>query len=163
MAEPRFYTTKVPPEETLGEIQAMLRKYGARRFSTEWNENGVEYVSFNLPVPEAAFGFMDVVLRPKIEAVRDKMRHTPSGRIRHNIKMAQVERVAWRQMKAILEGMLLAADTGMFSVGQVFMGMAETRDGQPLWDVICKTGIAGLLPPAEADYEIMGEPEPPDA
>ena len=50
------------------------------------------------------------------------------------------------------EGMLLAADTGMFSAGQVFMGMAETDDGEPLWDVVVAQGVAGLLAPV-ADYE----------
>ena len=149
--QPRFYTTKVPPEETLGEIQALLRKYGARRFGTEWGENGITSVHFNLPVPEAE-GMMNVVLRPKLEAVRKKMSRTPTGLVRSGIQQTQVERVAWRQMKAILEGMLLAADTGMFSAGQVFMGMAETEDGEPLWDVVVAQGVAGLLAPA-AEFE----------
>ncbi len=153
MSEPRFYTTKVPPEETLGEIQGLLRKYGARRFGTEWTEEGIASVHFNLPVAEAD-GMMNVVLRPKLDAVREKMSRTPTGLLRHGIKQAQVERVAWRQMKAILEGMLLAADTGMFSAGQVFMGMAETDDGEPLWDVVVAQGVAGLLAPV-ADYEVI--------
>ncbi len=139
-------TTTVAPEQSLGEIQALLRKYGARRFGTEWGEDGILSVHFNLPVPEAD-GMMNVVLRPKIDAVRDKMKYTPTGRERSNTNAAQVERVAWRQMKAILEGMLLAADTGMFSAGQVFMGMAETDDGEPLWDVVVAHGVAGLLAP----------------
>ena len=69
MSEPRFYTTTVSPEESLGEIQALLRRYGARRFGTEWTEDGVASVHFNLPVPEAD-GMMNIVLRPKIDAVR---------------------------------------------------------------------------------------------
>ncbi|MCK5651766.1 MAG: hypothetical protein KAJ42_10330 [Gemmatimonadetes bacterium] len=153
MSEPRFYTTNVSPEQSLGEIQALLRKYGARRFGTEWSEEGVASVHFNLPVPEAE-GMMNVVLRPKLDAVRKKMAYTPTGRHRGSANNAQVERVAWRQMKAILEGMLLAADTGMFSAGQVFMGMAETDDGEPLWDVVVSQGIAGLLAPV-ADYEVI--------
>ena len=153
MSEPRFYTTTVSPEESLGEIQALLRRYGARRFGTEWTEDGVASVHFNLPVPEAD-GMMNIVLRPKIDAVRKKMSLTPGGRLRVGIKQAQVERVAWRQMKAILEGMLLAADTGMFSAGQVFMGMAETDDGEPLWDVVVAHGVAGLLAPV-IDAELV--------
>ena len=147
MTEPRFYTTTVAPEQSLGEIQALLRKYGARRFGTEWSEDGIQSVHFNLPVPESD-GMMNVVLKPKLAAVKEKMSRTPTGKLRHgHIHMAQVERVAWRQMKAILEGMLLAADTGMFSAGQVFMGMAETDDGEPLWDVVVAHGVAGLLAP----------------
>lgn len=153
MSEPRYYTTTVSPEQSLGEIQALLRKYGARRFGTEWGEDGISSVHFNLPVPEAD-GMMNVVLRPKINAVRDKMKYTPTGRERRNTNAAQVERVAWRQMKAILEGMLLAADTGMFSAGQVFMGMAETDDGEPLWDVVVAHGVAGLLAPV-VDAELI--------
>ena len=149
----RFYTTKVPPEKSLAEVTGLLRKYGAQRFEMVWDNGRTTAVRFNLPVPEAEFGFIDVVLSPKIEVLKKRMQYTPSGRWRGTANDDQIERVAWRQLKTILEGMLLAVDTGMFSAGQVFLGMAEDpASGQPMWDVVCQRGIAGLLP---APQEIL--------
>ncbi len=148
----RFYSTKVSPENSLGEVAALLRKYGAQRFEQMWNGGKTTGVRFNLPTPEASFGFIDVVLKPKTDVLADKL--WEAHRIDEEI---QVERVAWRQLKGILEGILLGVDTGMFSAGQMFLGMAEDPEtGQPMWDVVCQRGIAGLLPPpaiAEADFE----------
>ena len=143
----RFYSTKVSPEGSLGEVAQMLRKYGAQRFEQMWEGGKTIGVRFNLPTPEAAFGFIDVVLRPKTDVLANKLWEA------HRIDDAdQVERVAWRQLKGILEGILLGVDTGMFSAGQMFLGMAEDPDtGEPLWDVVCQRGIAGLLPPPDIE------------
>ncbi len=156
----RFYTTKVAPEKSLAEVTGLLRKYGAQRFEMVWESGRTTAVRFNLPVPEAEFGFIDVVLRPKIDVLKKRMQHTPAGRWRGNVQDAQVERVAWRQLKAILEGMLLAVDTGMFSTGQIFLGMAEDpQSGQPMWDVVCERGIAGLLSASEYEAEVVAVEE----
>ena len=141
----RFYSTSVSPEKSLGEVAALLRKYGAQRFEQMWDAGKTTGVRFNLPTPEAAFGFIDVVLRPKTDVLASKLR-----RAHRMDDPDQVERVAWRQLKGILEGILLGVDTGMFSAGQMFLGMAEDPEsGQPMWDVVCQRGIAGLLPAPE--------------
>ena len=148
----RFYSTSVSPEKSLGEVAVLLRKYGAQRFEQMWDGGKTTGVRFNLPTPEASFGFIDVVLKPKTDVLANKL--WEAHRIDEEI---QVERVAWRQLKGILEGILLGVDTGMFSAGQMFLGMAEDPEtGQPMWDVVCQRGIAGLLPPpeiADAEFE----------
>lgn len=153
----RFYSTQVSPEVSLGEVAAMLRRYGAQRFEQMWDGGKTTGVRFNLPTPEAAFGFIDVVLRPKTDVLADKLWKA------HRINDGdQVERVAWRQLKGILEGILLGVDTGMFSAGQMFLGMAEDpTTGEPMWDVVCKRGIAGLLPAPEIqEAQILAIEEP---
>ncbi|MEE8551446.1 MAG: hypothetical protein V3T08_09375 [Gemmatimonadota bacterium] len=154
----RFYTTKVSPEKSLQEVMGLLRKYGAQRFEMVWEDGRTTAVRFNLPVPEAAFGFLDIVLRPKVDVLGRKMRDSARSR---RITPEQVERTAWRQLKGILEGMLMAVDTGMFSAGQLFFGMAEDPESkQPMWDVVCERGIAGLLPAPEiVEAEVLAVEE----
>ena len=155
----RFYTTEVSPEKSLTEVTALLRKYGAQRFEMVWEEGRTTAVRFNLPVPEAAFGFIDIVLRPKIDLLGRKMRSNTRTR---RVTPEQIERTAWRQLKGILEGMLMAVDTGMFSAGQLFLGMAEDPEsGRPMWDVVCERGIAGLLPAPEIEAEVLAVEEVP--
>ena len=111
----RYHSTKIQATKSIGEVSELLRKYGARQFSQEWDGAGRTVgVRFNHPTPEAEFGFINVVLQPKTEVLASKLRKA------HRIDdLDQVERVAWRQLKGILEGILMAVDTGMFTAGQV--------------------------------------------
>lgn len=125
----RFYSTKVDPARSLSEVAELLRKYGAQRFEQVWEAGRTVAVRFNLPVPEAELGHMAVVLKPRTEELARKLWDV------HGIDDPdQVDRVAWRQLKGVLEGILLAVDTGMFSVPELFLGMAEAGDGAPLWE-----------------------------
>lgn len=148
----RYHTTAVPPERSLTEVVALLREYGALRFEQLWDDDGHTYaVRFNVPVPEAET-FMPVVLRPKLDELAAALLE------RHRIRdPEQVARVAWRQLKGILEGILMAADTGMFTAPQLCLGMAETPSGEAVWDVIVdQPGVFGILPPPVVDAEVVG-------
>ncbi len=137
----RYYSTSVAVEKSLGEVAGLLREYGAQRFEQVWEAGRTVAVRFNLPSPEARFGFMPVVLRPQTDGLAGVLLK------RHNIDdPAQVERVAWRQLKGILEGMLLATDGGMFSAGQVLLGMAETPNGETLWDQLREQSTLAIGP-----------------
>lgn len=141
----RFYSTGVAVEKSMQEVATLLREYGAQRFEQVWDAGRTVAVRFNLPVPEARFGFMPIVLRPRIQRLAAALRE------RHNIDDSeQVERVAWRQLKGTLEGILMACDTGMFDVGQVLLGMAETATGEPLWEIVREMDHLAL-PAPEAD------------
>ena len=147
----RFYSTNVSPEKSLAEVASMLRQYGAQRFEQVWEGDRTTAVRFNLPVPEAEFGFMPVVLRPQTDKLASVLRQ------KHRVDDPdQVERVAWRQLKGVLEGILMAADTGMFSAAQVLMGMAETDSGEPLWDVMRRQPLLALPSGEvhEAEWEV---------
>jgi len=137
----RFYSTKVSPEASLAEVATLLRRYGAQRFEQVWDGFGrVSAVRFNLPVVEAELGFMSVLLKPKTEYLAERLFEV------HKIDDAeQVERVAWRQLKGILEGVLLAIDTGMFTAPELLLGMAETPTGATLWEVFLERPEVLLL------------------
>jgi hypothetical protein len=135
------------------EVATMLREYGAQRFEQVWEAGRTVAIRFNLPVPEAAFGFMPIVLAPQTDGLRRALRE------QHRIDDdEQVERVAWRQLKGILEGILLATETGMFSAAQVLLGMAETPTGETMWEVMRSRDTLALpapREPQEAEYEVL--------
>ena len=140
----RFYSTKVAVEKSVSEVAALLRKYGAQRFEQVWDRGHTVAIRFNLPVPEADYGHMAIRLEPKVGPLRVALRE------RHRIDdPEQVERVAWRQLRGILEGILLAVDTGMFSAGEVFLGMAESDTGRTLWSTMLEAKSLPLLGGAE--------------
>lgn len=140
----RYYTTSISVEQSMQEVATMLREYGAQRFEQVWEGGRTVAVRFNLPVPEAEFGFMPVVLRPQTDKLATALRK------RHNVDDPdQVERVAWRQLKGVLEGILMAADTGMFSAAQVLLGMAESDSGEPLWDALKRRETLALPEPRD--------------
>lgn len=144
----RYYSTSVAVEQSMQEVAGLLREYGAQRFEQVWEAGRTVAIRFNLPVPEARFGFMPVVLRPQVDGLAYALQE------RHNIDdPEQVERVAWRQLKGILEGILMAADTGMFSTAQVLLGMAETPSGETLWEQMQRRETLAL--PAPRDSEIV--------
>jgi hypothetical protein len=146
----RYYTTSVPVEQSMQEVASLLREYGAQRFEQVWDDETGDTVAvrFNLPVPEAQFGFMPVVLRPRVCALARALQQ------RHGVDdREQVQRVAWRQLKGILEGILMAADTGMFSTAQVLLGMAETPSGEALWDLMRERETLALPAPEDRVFE----------
>lgn len=122
----RFYTTEVPVEQTMSEVGGLLRQYGVRRFSMDYDEESGEHMlRFALPDSSVPGGMLPVRLAPKLGPVRNQLAE------KHNITDAErVQRVAWRQLKAILEGILLNLDGGPVSVAQLFLGMTEVPDGR---------------------------------
>ena len=141
----RFYSTSVSPEASLGEVAGLLRKYGAQRFEQVWEGGRTVAVRFNLPVPSAELGFMAILLKPQTHVLAAKLK------AQHRITdLDQVERVAWRQLKGVLEGILIAVDTGMFTVPEIFLGMAETGTGQTLWEAFMEHPDILLLSPGGA-------------
>ena len=150
----RFYSTKVDPEKSLQEVAGLLRKYGAQRFEQRWEDNRTVAIRFTLPAPEARFGHLPIIMRPKVEHLARELRE------RHGIEDDdQVDRVAWRQLKGILEGILMAADSGMFSAAQILVGMAEDpMTGITLWEIACEQDeLQPLLLQPGQDYEIVAE------
>ena len=147
----RFYSTEVSPEQSLGEVMKLLRRYGATRFEMLWGRSGVDAVRFGMPTPQ---GVLAVILRPQLLHLGRELRE------RHGVKdPEQVQRVAWRQLKGILEGLLMAADTGMFPAGQLFLGMAETPTGESMWEAFMTLEgtpeVILLAPPViDGEYEV---------
>lgn len=86
------YSTKVDVFTTLGEIQGMLVKHGAKKVLQEFDDDGnVQSVSFMVNTP---MGMEAVRLPANVDAVRKTL---AKQKMKADIEQAQ--RVAWRIIK----------------------------------------------------------------
>jgi hypothetical protein len=130
------YTTKVPVDRTVNEMQTMLGQSGARRVAVEW-ENGIpSALSFTLDGPHGERLYTLPVDVPAIQRVlREQLR---AGTIRsHHGNPAtpdQAARVAWRVLKDWLEAQLALIRTTMAPLDQVMLPYVHVDRELTLYD-----------------------------
>lgn len=129
MSQPiKYASTKIPAVQSLGEIQAIVARYGASRFETRWNEDGSVWgIRFAI---RSEVGDLPVALRATSDRIFEILwaaRSSRSNKTRDEIQ-EQAERIAWRQLKDFVEQVLLAVETGLFDMAAAFMAHVEVWD-----------------------------------
>lgn len=124
--------TKVAVEKTRGEIESLVRKYGATQFSSGWTgaEAGIVFVvrgrsvKFVVPMPSKD----DKKVRAKAAAMR--------GWIATNLpKVVEAEeRRRWRCLLLSIKAKLDAVETGIFTFDQEFLAHIVTDNGQTIFE-----------------------------
>lgn len=108
------YTTKVDIFTTLGQIQGMLVKHGAKKILQEYDNDGhVEAVSFMINTP---IGVQGVRLPANVESVQKVL-----AKQKVKCDREQAERVAWRIIKDWLEAQMAILESEMVSMDEIFM------------------------------------------
>lgn len=116
-------TTKINPEQTVGEIQSVLGKYGAAGIQMEYQDGEIKAVAFILNIQERRVPFL---LPCRWEAVYKTM----TGRMRKQRAsradeyVLQSKRVAWRQILRWVEAQMAMVETDMVKIEEVFMPYA---------------------------------------
>ncbi|MFA5499463.1 MAG: hypothetical protein WC404_00110 [Candidatus Omnitrophota bacterium] len=138
-------TTKIAPEITVSQIQAILGRYGAKAIMTEYENREVSAVSFQIDVAGQLVPFR---LPCRWEAVMDflcKRRKYGTRSIKSSAKIeAQAKRVAWRQVLRWIEAQMALVETNMVKVQEVFMPYMFLKSGKTLYEKIEQTGFAQL-------------------
>jgi hypothetical protein len=124
------YTTKIDSYKTLGEIQKLLAKHGARKimiendlsgkpsalaFLIEWN--GVE-CSFNLPCNFK--GVLNAMKKAKV----------PNSFCNED----QALKVGWRILKDWIEAQMAIKEAEIASLPEVFLPYLQAKDGKTLYE-----------------------------
>ena len=119
------YTTQIDAGKTVGEVQALLAKYGATRIAIDYENGGPTGVTFALTTPHGPRLF---TLPVDVDAMhRLLVREVSSGRLRGGRSIAvmksreQAERVAWRVVKDWLAAQLALVQTQMAAIDQVLL------------------------------------------
>lgn len=132
------YTTKISADKTVGEIQKMLAKAGARAVLSEYDDKGeVLAVSFKMLVGDSEVGF-------RLPAVPDKVLGVLKAQrgVEPRYKTAEhANRVAWRIIKDWVEAQLAIIETQMVKAEQVFLPYAITRNGETLYESVVKNKL----------------------
>jgi hypothetical protein len=138
-------TTKIAPEVTVSQIQAILGRYGAKAIMTEYENREVSAVSFQVDVAGQLVPFR---LPCRWEAI-EKVFHDRHGRRMPSNQQAesrrvQAKRVAWRQVLRWIEAQMALVETNMVKVQEVFMPYMFLKSGKTLYEKIEQTGFAQL-------------------
>jgi hypothetical protein len=123
------YTTKIPAEQTIGEIQKMLSKHGVMAMMTEYDGQNVSAVSFKMDVQGKPMGFK---MPCNWRAVRQIFKEDPSIRNTRLNADEQAIRTAWRIIHTWVRAQLALVEVNMVTIPQVFLPYAIMRDGRTL-------------------------------
>jgi len=135
------YTTKVPVNRTVGQIQEKLAKAGAKGVLCEYNDSGEpERVTFNVETPQGLIYFK---LPANIAGVSKAL--SDDGVYRDE---AHAARVAWRILKDWIEAQLAIIDAQMAELSQVFLPYAQTDTGETVYERV-----------ASGNLKLLGNPQ----
>lgn len=129
------YTTKVPPEQTAGEIVGILARSGASEVSTRYNAGRPVGIAFSV---ETAHGPRRFVMPARASAVqRTLAKQYQQGKVSRALASeAQAERVGWRILKDWVQAQMAIIEVGMASLDEVMLPYLETRDGRTVYEVL---------------------------
>ena len=123
------YTTKVDVYTTLGQIQGILVKHGAKKIMQDYDDNGrIVAVCFAIDTPN---GRQAVRLPANVDKVL-KVLHKQKV----NCDYEQAERVAWRIVKDWIDAQMAILESEMVEIGEIFFPyMLANREGQTAYQL----------------------------
>ena len=127
------YTTKIPADQTIGELMGILRKHGARQIMVTYDEenNLPEAISFHLPepvrpaafrLPAQAVGVQRTLIKENVPAKLRSREHATN--------------VAWRILKDWIEAQLALVEANMATLPQLLLAQGIMDDGKTLYEKI---------------------------
>lgn len=121
------YTTKVDIFTTIGQIQGILVKHGAKRIVQDYRGESVTALCFVIDTP---IGEQAVRLPANVKAVQDTLQ-------KQKVKAdyAQAERVAWRIVKDWVEAQMAILESGMVKLDQIFLPYIMDSDGRTVYEL----------------------------
>ena len=121
------YTTKVDIFTTIGQIQGILVKHGAKRIVQDYWGERVTALCFVIDTP---IGEQAVRLPANVKAVQDTLQKQ-----KVKVDYAQAERVAWRIIKDWVEAQMAILESGMVKLDQIFLPYMMDADGRTVYEL----------------------------
>jgi hypothetical protein len=147
------YTTTVAASRSIGQVQSLLVKGGARAIMSEYGDDGTATgISFAVETEFGQRAFTLPVNAEKVHAVLKRQRVQP-----RYATMEHAERVAWRILKDWLEAQLAIIQTEMVTLDQVMLPYMQGKDGRSVYELIVENQLA--LPSANGTHEEVVEGE----
>lgn len=128
------FTTDIPAERTVAEIQTILARAGAASVRVDYEDGQPEAILFMLMlghqsvafrVPSRWQGVYRILQKEKSPAMRRAFRAE-----------AHARRVAWRIVKDWCEAQIALIQSGQATLPQLFLPHAVRPDGRTLFDVV---------------------------
>lgn len=126
------YTTKIEPEQTIGEIQKMLSRYNVAAMMTEYDGPHVSSVSFKLNIDGKMLGFRLPCNWRAVREIFNDPKHERRLKCRRDERDEQAIRTSWRIIAAWIEAQLALIEVGMVTIPQIFLPYAVMPDNRTL-------------------------------
>lgn len=147
------YSTDVPVERTITEIEKLLTKQGAKRILKEYDGSGaLTGLAFTIGT---AHGEMPVKMPVQIQQIRQTLRnHVDAGLLPPKFKQdpwakEQAARVGWRIIRDWLDAQLTLINVEMVKVEQIFLPYVYSdRLKKTVFDIFEERKFQGLFGPA---------------
>lgn len=166
------YTTKVPIEKTLSEIEKMLGQSGATKILKEYDSEGnVTVISFMINTEKGELPFR---LPMKLDAVLQTLK-TQSGEYKRTgnyrqvrkvpksmVNKEQARRVGWRIIKDWLESQLALYFLEMVKIEEIFLPyMYNARTGKTMFQLLEDKNFQFAIEDKTAPKNYSSESESP--
>lgn len=115
------YTTEIPVEKTLMEVQSLLASKGAQKIMIEYESGAPSGLTFLLETPKVQ---IPIRLPARVANV-EKFMHNKRRTIVHKISIKraiaeQAQRTAWRNIKDWIDAQIALIETEMVTMQEVF-------------------------------------------
>jgi hypothetical protein len=127
------YTTKIPAEQTISEIQRMLTKHDVSAMMTEYDGPHVSSVSFQIKMNAKPIGFR---LPCNWHAVLEVLKKDARAKSRGFANEPRAIKTAWRIIFEWVRAQLALVEVNMVTVPQVFLPYAIMKDGRTLSEYV---------------------------
>lgn len=129
------YTSAVPVDRTLINIQKILTKHGANKISFDYAGEMVIGISFVIKTDK---GFLPVKLPARLE----KIPYAMYGRDCQTQKEKdQVYRTAWKNIHDWIDAQMALLETEMVKMEEIFLPYIINRAGQTFYEVAQKNNM----------------------
>lgn len=135
----KCYTTDVPADRSVAEIQKMLSSRGASGILLEYEKGTgrIERVAFRMRMGEREIAFR---LPLRWRDVQQVLSHDVTIESRYRSRAQKDEdycyRVAWRILREWVDAQMAMVDLGMVKVQEVFLPYAIMRDDRTLFEAM---------------------------
>lgn len=132
------YTTKVPANRSIEEIQTALVKYGASGVFYEYEQGGagrITSLKFILPMGETKVGFALPCEWRRFQQV------LKNDKVARAADEEYVYRVAWRCIRDWVLAQLALYQTQIVDLPQIFLPFAQDKSGATLYEKVMEGGL----------------------
>ncbi len=146
------YSTKVPAEQTAGEIVSLLARKRAIAIMMEYSESGngeIVGLRWKVRTPHGDLPFALPVNVESVEKVLTKQYHARQVP-RTATGTEQARRVAWRIILEWVRAQMALLDTEMVSIDQLFLPYLVVSGNETLYDRMLATRFQVALPEGKA-------------
>lgn len=127
------YTTTKDAFESVGEIQAMLARKGARQLMIQYDDNQhVNSIDFVIETP---YGMQAVHLPANVEATLEVLKKQRKTNSKVIATREQAEKVSWRILRDWLSAQLAILETEMVTIDQIMLPYFINKQGHTIYQL----------------------------